>query len=116
MPPTSNDPKTLARQDLKHLYYFLSNNLAQIASRMNNEQKQEFWYNYQTVEGLYSQSLFIGLLTTEKVNEIGEQIRKAKSAVEKLLLGMQNVVENLNAFKSALDVIQAAKSLVGGAS
>lgn len=114
MPQTNEELRALTQNDLKFLYYFLSNNLGQIASHMNNTQKGEFWKYYQMVEGLYSQVLFIGLLPDDAIKNISGQIKNAKSAAEKMLLNMQGIVANLNAFKAAIDVIQSAKTLVSG--
>lgn len=111
MPSTNSDPKTFARQDLKNLYYFLSNNLGQIANTMNDQQKLDLWKYYQMVEGLHNQALFIGLLSTNEVNKISEQIKSAKLAAERMLLNMQDVVANLHAFKAAIDLIQEIKKL-----
>jgi len=114
MPPINNELNTMTQQELKNLYYFLSNNLGQIAGSMKSQQKQDFWNYYQTVEGLHNQALFIGLLPSEEVGKISEQIKIAKAAAEKMLLNMKGIVTNLNAFKAAVDLIQAAKDLAGG--
>ncbi len=113
MPETINVNILNARQDLKNLYHFLSNNLSQIAQRLNNQQKQEFWEYYQKVEGLYNQTLFIGMLADEKVAQISLEIKNAKTSAEKILLNMQNVVQNMNLFKSAIDVAVSVKNAAG---
>lgn len=113
MSETINVNTLNARQDLKNLYHFLSNNLSQIAQRLNSQQRQEFWEYYQKVEGLFNQALFIGLLADDKVAQISAEIKNAKTSAEKILLNMQNVVQNLNLFKSAIDLAVSVKDAVG---